>query len=271
MATESEPESGTLREQDEKQASVKSGQASTSDRPKKKKARRPRPPIPKTEAEIDSPSKQTVGMLGILGLMTVIMWALARGGCNYHPPKETRTPRQVTTDELARDPKNAAIELQQRWLTHDFTGALELATGDVTKQVQVDQAACDAACLGQKKALADKVLTSAVILEANMMGANTRVTSVGLPDGPKSFLMRMERSESIWKATMRKADDGQPLPALPTPTLSPHELLMPPGAAMSTSSAAPAGSAAPTGSAAPHSLLPHMIQPAPRPAPASSK
>jgi hypothetical protein len=260
MATDSEPESGTLSEKDEKQASVKSASASPSDRPKKKKAKRPRPPIPKTEDEIDSPSKQTVGMLGILGLMTVIMWALARGGCNYHPPKETRTPRTVTTEELARDPKNAAIELQQRWLTHDFTGALELATGDVTKQVQADQAACDAGCLGQKKELADKVITSAVILDANMMGAISRVTSVGLPGGPKVFLMRMERSESIWKATMRKADDGVALPPLPTPAASPHELLMPPGVTMSSNSAAPAGSAAP------HPLLPHMVHPTPSPA-----
>jgi hypothetical protein len=279
MATDSEPESGTA---DEKLASVKSAPASTSDRPKKKKAKRPRRPIPKTEEEIDSPSKQTIGMLGILGIMTVVMWALARGGCNYHPPKETRTPRQVTTEDLARDPKNAAIELQQRWLTHDFAGALELATGDVAKQIQADQAACDAACLGQKKALSEKVLTSAVVLDANMMGATTRVTSVGLPGGPKVFLMRMERADSIWKATLRKADDGQALPPLPAPTVSPHELFIPPGGTLSSSSAAPGsaapgsaapgsaapGSAAPARSATPvgsaaHSPLPHMIQPAP--------
>jgi hypothetical protein len=266
MATESEPESGTLGQQDEKQASVKSAAAEASDRPdrpKKKKAKRPRPPIPKTEEEINSPTKQTVGMLGILGIMTVVMWALARGGCNYHPPKETRTPRQVTTEDLARDPKNAAIELQQRWLTHDFSGALELATGDVAKQIQTEQAACNAACLGEKKELAGKVLTSAVILDANMMGATARVASVGLAGGSKVFLMRMERAESIWKATMRKADDGQPLPPLPAAAISPHELLMPPGGATSSSSAAPAGSSAP------HSLLPHMIPRAP--APASSK
>ena len=257
MATDSEPESGTLGEKGEKQASLKSAAVSTSDRPKRKKAKRPRPPIPKTEDEIDSPSKQTVGMLGILGIMTVVMWALARGGCNYHPPKETRTPRQVTTEELSRDPKNAAIELQQRWLTHDFTGALELASGDVAKQVQTEQAACDAACLGQKKALADQVLTSAVILDANMLAATARVTSVGLPGGPKVFLLRLERAESIWKATLRKADDGQPLPPLPAPTLSPHELFPTPDSS--------ASSAAPAGSAAPHSI-PHLIHPTPPPA-----
>ena len=270
MATDSEPESGTA---DDKQAPVKSA-PSLSDRPKKKKSKRPRPPIPKTEEEIDSPTKQTVGMLGILGILTVVCWALARGGCNYHPPKETRVPREVSIDELARDPKNAAIELQQRWLTRDFDDALKLASGDVVQQLKADQAACNAACQGEKKALAAKVLTSAVILDANMTGANTRVTSVGLPGGPKAFLMRMERSDAIWKATMRKADDGVALPALPAQTT--HELLPAGGITLSTAgSAAPASSAAPSGSAAPASTA-SAVHPHPHavpltPAPAASK
>ena len=110
MATDSEPKSSTADE-----AKASRPPASQSDRPKKKKLKRR---IPQTEAELDSPSKQTMGMLGILAIMTIVMWAFARGGCNYHPPKETRVPRKVTTAELAHDPKNAAIELQQRWLSH---------------------------------------------------------------------------------------------------------------------------------------------------------
>ena len=263
MATDSEPESGAA---DQQPASVKSpAVTSASDRPKKKKAKRPKPPIPKTEEEIDSPSKMTVGMLGVLGVLTVIMWALARGGCNYHPPKETRVPREVTTEDLARDPKNAAIELQQRWLTHDFTGAAELASGEVAQQLQQDKAACDAACLAEKKSLAATVLTSAVVLDANMMGATTRVTSVGLPGGPKVFLLRMERADSIWKATLRKADDGNPLPPL---AASPHDLPMVPfSPAGSASASAPAAA---SGSAAPHGL-PHMIHLPTHAAPAASK
>ena len=223
MVSDSEPESGTA---DEAKASAKSPSTQASDRPKKKKLKRPKPPIPKTEEEIDSPTKQTVGMLGVLGLMTVIMWAFARGGCNYHPPKETRTPRAVTTEDLAHDPKNAAVELQQRWLTHNYAGALELVGPDVAAEVLRDKAACDAACLGQRKALSDKVLTSAVILDANMMGATARVTSIGLPGGPKVFLMRMERADAIWKATMHKVDDGVALPPLPQ-IANPHELMSP--------------------------------------------
>ena len=256
MATDSEPESGTAGEQ---QASVKSP-PSVGDRPKKKKLKRPKLPIPKTEAEIDSPTKQTVGMLGVLGILTVIMWSFARGGCNYHPPKETRVPRAVTTEDLARDPKNAAIELQQRWLTHNFAGAAELVSGDVAQQLAQDKAACDATCLAARKDLDAKVLTSAVILDANMMGATARVTSVGLPGGPKSFLIRMERAESIWKATLRKVDDGVALPALPTPALSPHDLMSP--------------VPVPSGSGAPSFAAPRVIHPLPMhptAAPAASK
>ena len=134
--------------------------------------------------------------------------------------------RKQSVEELRREATGLAALYAESALRSSDEGAkapefaakkLELATGDVAKQVQTEQAACDAACLGQKKALSEKVLTSAVILDANMMGATARVTSVGLPGGPKVYLMRMERAESIWKATMRKADDGQPLPPLPTP------------------------------------------------------
>ena len=269
MVSDSEPESGTADEQKAEKLP-----ASSSDRPKKKKLRRPKPPIPKTEDEIDSPSKQTVGMLGILGVMTVIMWGLARGGCNYHPPKETRTPRVVTTEELARDPKNAAVELQQRWLTRNFAGAAELVSGDVAAALARDKAACDATCLGARQSLSESVITSAVVLDANMMAANTRVTSVGLPGGAQVFLMRVERSDSIWKVTQRKADDGVALPALPAaPT--PHELggMLPLSSNGTPASAAGSASAAPHASAlaAPHaSAAPHVVRPM-VPAPATSK
>ena len=169
-------------------------------------------------------------------------------------------PRAVTTEDLARDPKNAAIELQQRWLTRDFAGAAELATGEVAQQLQQEKAACNAACLAEKKSLSEKVLTSAVVLDANMMGATARVTSVGLPGGPKVFLLRMERAESIWKATLRKPDDGTALPPLPA---SPHDA---PTMQFSPAASAPAasGSAAPAG-------LPHMIKLPAHAPPAASK
>ncbi|HEY4102492.1 MAG TPA: hypothetical protein VGM44_01330 [Polyangiaceae bacterium] len=227
MASESEPKNDSV------ESAAAPAPASLSERPKKKKAKRPRPPIPRTEEEINSPTKQTLGMLGILCAMTVIMWGLARGACNYHPPKETRVPRKVTLADLAHDPKNAAVELQQRWLTRDFDGALELATGDVSDQIKKDKAACDPACLAKKPELASKVLTSAVVVDMNPAGTMVRSTSVGLPDGSKSYYLRMQRADTIWKAVERNVDTGAPY--VP-PTAVPAE------------SAAPGSSAAPAGS-----------------------
>jgi hypothetical protein len=248
MASDSEPESSPADEQ-----ALKPAKAAVGDRPKKKKPRRPRPPIPRTEEEIDSPTKQTVGMLGILCIMTIIMWAFARGACNYHPPKETRVPRQVTLADLAHDPKNAAVELQQRWLTHDFSGALELVQGSAELQVQQDKAACDAGCLAKRPALEKTVLTSAVMVDVNPLGATARVTSVGLPDGSKSYLMTLVHVEAIWKATDIKVDTGAPYIA---PTTLPTTDTAPP-----KESAAPAPSAsAPVLHVAP---ILHHVAPAP--------
>ncbi len=234
MASDSEPESSPAEPKAPSSEAPASAKAAPSDRPKKKKPRRPRAPIPRTEEEIDSPTKQTVGMLGILCVMTIIMWAFARGACNYHPPKETRVPRQVTLVDLAHDPKNAAIEMQQRWLTHNFDGALELATGGAALQIQQDKAACDAACLAKRPALEKTVLTSAVMVDVNPMGATARATSVGLPGGAKSYLVHLEHADTIWKATEIKVDTGAPYVA---PTTLPAETAAP------TESAAPAPAA----------------------------
>jgi hypothetical protein len=245
MASDSERESGT----EDQQKAARTSPTSTGDRPKKKKLKRPKLPIPATEEELDSPTKQTVGMLGILGLMTIVMWALARGACNYHPPKETRVPRKVTLEELAHDPKNAAVELQQRLVTHDYAGALELATGDAATTVQREKAACDAACLSTRKALELTVLTSAVITEASPIGATARVTSVGLPGSPKTNLIHLTRAEAFWKATELKVDDGVPFPV---PVQIPLMPTTPTSSASASSSAAPHSSTAAGGSAAPH-------------------
>jgi hypothetical protein len=266
MASESEPESGPA-EGPKAPASEAppSAKAAPSDRPKKKKARRPRLPIPRTEEEIDSPTKQTVGMLGILCIMTIIMWAFARGACNYHPPKETRTPRAVTTVDLAHDPKNAAVELQQRWLTNDFDSALELATGDVTTQIQADKAACDAACLAKKSTLAKTVLTTADVLDINPLGATVRVKTIGLPDGAaKTYLMHLSRVETIWKADDRKVDTGAPFVAptvLPTP-----DSVAPPAVSGAPVSSGAHGAPATSSSASGSPAVIHIPKPTPAPA-----
>ena len=117
---------------------------SRSERPKKKKARRPKTPEPVDEAKINMPDVQTLGMLGVIGVVTLVLWALAHAACNYHPPRETRRPRVVKTEEFAREPKGAAVEAVQRLTLLNHAGALELSAGSFAEMVKKEQAACAA-------------------------------------------------------------------------------------------------------------------------------
>jgi len=190
------------------------------ERPKKKKlkAKHPKPPIPRTEDEIDSPSKQTLGMLAVIGIMTVCMWLFARGGCNYHPPKETRDPRKVDLIDLARDPKDAALELQQRWATKSFGGALELAKPPLIDELKKQQQACDAnpQCAQEASTLRSKVQSVSVLLERDPLKATARVTTYGASATPEKYIVRLEREQQMWKAVSREVDDGSFKPRPPS-------------------------------------------------------
>lgn len=177
---------------------------------KKKKAKPPAPPPPLTEDEIDSPTKQTLGMLTVVGIMTMCMWLFARGGCNYHPPKESRDPRKVELVDLARDPKDAAMEFELRWATKTFGGAAELAKGPMVEEVRKQQQACDADPQCAKKASDRRstVLVSAELLERTPTQAVARITTTGMGPTPEKHLIVVERDQAIWKTVSRKVDDG---------------------------------------------------------------
>jgi len=188
---------------------------------KKKKGSKRKFVRPLSEAEINAPDTQTMVMLGTLTAMTIVLWILAHAGCNYHPPRETRRPRDVTTAELTRDPKDAGIEFQHRLITQNYKGALEIAAGSAVESAKQEQAKCDAnraACAAQKSKLASAV-TSAVILERTPANAKLRVTSYHLPGGDKTFLSLVERDATGWKVTARVPDG--PGATLPAPSLAP--------------------------------------------------
>jgi hypothetical protein len=176
---------------------------------KKKKKLRPAPPPPLTEEQIDSPSKQTIGMLTVVGIMTLCMWVFARGGCNYHPPKESRDPRKVDLAELARDPKDAAMEFALRWSTKSFGGAAELAKGPMVEEVKRAQQACDAdpGCAKKASDLRSTVLVAGQLLERSPVQAVARVTTTGA-GATETHIYKLERDQSIWKTVSRVADDG---------------------------------------------------------------
>ncbi len=214
--------------------------APTSEGAKKKKlkAKTPKPPAPQTEDEIDSPSKQTLGMLAVIGIMTVCMWLFARGGCNYHPPKETRDPRKVDLVDLARDPKDAALELQQRWATKSFGGALDLARGPLVDELKQQQQLCDSnpQCAKEASSLRGKAQTVSVLLERDPFKAVARVTTYGASATPQNYIVELERDQQLWKAVSRKVDDGsfRPRPA-PVPVQRPGSMILrPPEPQMST-------------------------------------
>jgi hypothetical protein len=212
---------------------------------KKKKTKRPKPPLPRTEREIDSPDRLTLLMLGVMGFMTITLWAFAKGGCNYHPPRETRRPRAVKLEELARDPKDAALEMQQRLVQYNFDGALELVEGPAESDVKQRKAECAtkvAACADTKKKH-ERAATAAALLERDMSSATVRATTT-IPASPKQTnILRLERRGPIWKVVSFAPDDGsykpktpapmELVPGMPTPAVSGPTLKMVPTPAAS--------------------------------------
>jgi hypothetical protein len=218
------------------------------DRPRKKKvARRPKPPEPLDESKINAPDKQTLAMLSVLGVVSLVLWGLAHAACNYHPPRETRRPRVVKTEEFTRDPKDAAIEVVQRIVKLNYPGALEIASGPLAEELKKEQAGCvtDRAGCDAKRAAAAKAQSLGIVLDRDLGSARVRVVTRGIAGGPKAQLVRVEREGATWKATSRVAEQaGAVLPpaVLPQPP-NPHSFMMPDAASPSPSGSAPSPAA----------------------------
>jgi hypothetical protein len=209
-----------------------------SERPKKK---RKKPPLPRTEREIDAPDRLTLLLLGIMGFMTIVLWGFAKGACNYHPPRETRRPRPVKLEELARDPKDAALEMQQRLVQYNFDGALELAADSAESDVKKRKAECAgkvAECAEKKKKNA-RAATVAALLERDMGSATVRATTHTDANGKVANILRLERRGPMWKVTSFAPDDGSFKPSPPTMEQ------MPPGAMQMMPAPGASGSAMP--------------------------
>ncbi len=208
---------------------------------KSKRGARPAPPPPPTdEREIDAPSYQTFGMLAAVSLATLVMWGAGRAACNYHPP-ETRKARAMPVAELAKEPKDAAVEMQQRLSTYDFASALQLSKGKVEDEVRRAQQACEAnrADCDKKRGdfSDDKVFTAGELLSRDGTTASVRVTVNGAEGGKKSYLFGLEKDGAIWKAVSR--GDA----AADMPRRAPVPMPVPTAETTASASAAPAPSA----------------------------
>jgi hypothetical protein len=260
-------------EADDASTDTKRPKRSSSARPKKNK--RPKPPIPQTESEINAPDRLTLVALGFMGLVTLVLWGFARGACNYHPPRETRRPRPVKIEELARDPKDAAMALQQRLLHLDFAGAAEVATGEALAAVEKAKADCMTKpqdCAMQRKNREKHVFSTPAVLDRQPASAVVRITSQVLGK-TEANLLHVDRVGQMWKVSRRLPDDPNYKPQGPLPM---GLQLLPPGSPEGATSAAPGGSApaipppASSGSAPARTIVANPKAPAPA-APAASQ
>ena len=160
------------------------------------------------ESEIDSPKKQTIYLLGAVAAMTVLLWGAARFACNAHPAASKR-PRHATTNQLAGTAKGAAIELQDRWATYHFVEALELARGDVEKQLSKELEECEAdlsACDAKRDALEGKVHTMGEVLNLDARTAKVKVTTTVDDQSPKAYLIELTAEGPLWKVVKRTSE-----------------------------------------------------------------
>ncbi len=238
---------------------------------KKKKQKRPKPPLPRTEREIDAPDRLTLVMLGVLCVMTLVLWAFAKRACNYHPPRETKRPRAVKIEDLSRDPKEAALEMQQRLVQYDFDGALQLAADSAEADVKKRKADCAsrvAACAENKKKY-EHAATTAALLERDMASATVRATSVTPSAGKQANILTVERRGQTWKVVAFKVDDGTFKPKIvEEPPPMQLQMAMP---SASAPMAPPAGSVKVTLPKKPLAAPPMAPPPAPAAPPASAK
>jgi hypothetical protein len=148
-------------------------------------------------------------MLGAVAATTVVLWGAARFACNAHPPG-SKAARPAPISVVAREPKGAAIELQQRWTEYQFAGALELARDEVADQLKKDLESCEAdlpACEAKREKLDGKVLSVGELLSQEGRTAKVRVKTTA--DGEtNTYLLDLKREGNQWKVVKRSPEAG---------------------------------------------------------------
>jgi hypothetical protein len=168
--------------------------------PEPQKPKKAEPVRPPSEDEIDSPDRTTLILLFVIFVVTVSSWGAARFACNMHPPQSRPAPK-LTTNQLIGTAKDGAIEFVQRWRSADYSGALEIAAGDLVAEMQKLQNDCQARaneCAREREAAAGR-LTTAVVLNMNSFKADARVTTT-LKGVTETYRVVMAREGALWKA-----------------------------------------------------------------------
>jgi len=226
-----------------------------------------------TEAALNAPSPLTLRLLGVIFAATFIPWVGAKVACNRREGP-TRPPLDLPAAELSKQPKDAALELQQRVATNHFREAAELAKGDVASELLAADARCQAEpppC-EQVRAKSQSIFTRAVVVKRGPLVAEVRAESDFGEGRVERFTMRLEPDAGRWYVVSRAPFAGaldEPVP------VTPGSVSAPPGAREMSVVVTPVPSrdapptmlpapAAPT-PAAPTPAAP--LTPAPKPAP----
>jgi len=159
------------------------------------------------EARLDSPKIQTLALLSIVAVLTVILWGSAKLACNSKTAS-ARPPLKLSSTELAKDPKDAAFELQQRWAMHDFSRVRALAKDKVLAELDQAERRCaeDRKCEQAREELERRVKSTAALLSSSQTTAKVRVKTYGAEGGPQTYVLDMVKEGDLWKATSRQRE-----------------------------------------------------------------
>ncbi len=160
-----------------------------------------------TEAELNIPKRQTIGMLLIISTSFLGLWLAGKLWFNYHPD-QVRDPKYFSLPQLAADPKNAAFEFVQRYETGDYIPAGDLSLGELHREVlghlqqcERDMKACDDRVNYSKKEFSG----SAALVSQDGDQAVVEMTHQFGAGAPKMTTLEVRRDGAVWKVLSRRA------------------------------------------------------------------
>jgi hypothetical protein len=159
------------------------------------------------EDRLDSPKKQTLVLFSVVAVLTVILWGSAKLACNSKTAS-ARPPMKLASTELAKDPKDAAFELQQRWAMHEYSRVRALAKGKVLEELNQAERRCaeDRKCERAREELERSVKCTASLLSSSSTTARVRVKTYGAEGGPQTYLIDLVKEDGLWKAISRRRE-----------------------------------------------------------------
>lgn len=180
-------------------------------------------PSAPSEQQLNAPTPLTLRLLGVMFLATFIPWVAAKAACNLREGI-VRSPVDLPTDVFAKQPKSAALELQQRAATAHYREAAELAKGAAKDALLAEDARCQAepAPCEALRARRDDVFTRAVLVSRSPTSAEVRVET-SISGASERFMLRLEPEAGRWYVTTREPFSGalgDPAPPPPASTVS---------------------------------------------------